>query len=72
MTREEHMDWAKKRAILIAFKGLVREAWASFLSDLSKHEETRGHSAIELGAMLLEAGHLNSHIEMAKFIEGFR
>lgn len=71
MTRTEHMDWAKERAIEIANSGDVTGAWSSMVSDLNKHDETAGHAAIELGMMMLMGGHLSSQAEMVKFIEGF-
>jgi hypothetical protein len=40
-------------------------------SDLSKHEETRGHKGIMLGAMLMFAGNLKTAKEMREFINGF-
>ena len=40
-------------------------------SDLGKHPETANHSAIQLGMMMLMAGHLTTPAEMRKFIEGF-
>lgn len=71
MTRTEHMDWAKERAIAIARSGDIKGAWASMVSDLGKHDETAGHAAIELGMMMLMGGHLSSQSEMIKFIEDF-
>ena len=71
MTREEHLDWCKKRAIEICDSGDVAGAYASMASDLNKHPDTRGHPAIQLGMMLLMGGHNNSQQEMRKFIEGF-
>lgn len=71
MTRTEHMDWAKERAITIAKTGDIKGAWASMVSDLGKHDETAGHAAIELGMMMQMGGHLSSQPEMIKFIEDF-
>jgi hypothetical protein len=41
------------------------------VSDLGKHEETKGHPAIELGMGLLFTGNLATSAEMRRFIEGF-
>ena len=71
MTYEEHLAWCKKRAIQYADAGDAQGAWASMVSDLNKHPETQNHSAIELGMMMLMAGHLSSPQEMRRFIEGF-
>ena len=70
-TRQEHLEWCKKRALEYCDAGDTKNAWASMASDLRKHPETENHSAIKLGMMMLMSGHLNSPAEMRKFIEGF-
>ena len=71
MNRLEHLDWCKKRAIEFVEMGDLSQAYASMSSDLNKHPETEGHSAIMLGMMLMMGGHLSTKEEMRKFIEGF-
>ena len=71
MNRQEHLDWCKKRAIEYVEIGDLSQAYASITSDLNKHPETEGHSAIMLGMMLMMGGHLSTKEEMRKFIEGF-
>lgn len=71
MTRTEHMAWAKQRALDLVAAGDLQGAFASIASDLNKHEETRGHTGIHLGAMLLVNGHLDDGRKMRKFIEDF-
>lgn len=71
MTRQEHLDWCKQRALEYVDLGDNNQALASMGSDLGKHDETKNHAAIELGMMLLMAGHLNSQEKMRKFIQGF-
>jgi hypothetical protein len=71
VTREEHLAWCKQRALEYANRGQLEEAWTSMLGDLNKHDQTRGHSAIELGTMLKFAGHLSTIRDMRQFIEGF-
>lgn len=66
-TRAEHLAWCKKRA-LEYLPDDPQQAFASMASDLNKHEETRGHIAIELGLMLLMTDNTG---DMRKFIEGF-
>jgi hypothetical protein len=39
-------------------------------SDLRKHPDTANHGALELGGMLLIAGHLSSTHDVRNFIEG--
>lgn len=70
-TRSAHLDWCKKRALEYVDMGDNSQAFASMGSDLSKHPETEGHSAIQLGAMMLLAGHLSTATEMRRFINGF-
>lgn len=71
MTRAEHLQWCKQRALEYINAGDLSQAFASMASDLNKHEETKNHSAIQLGTMLMFGGHLNTPEEMRKFIEGF-
>jgi hypothetical protein len=69
-TREEHLAWCKKRALKYCDIGDYDQAFASMASDLSKHPETEKHIGIELGMMLLMAGHLKGH-ECRNWITGF-
>jgi len=70
-TRQEHLDWCKKRAYEFCDKGDVIQAWCSFISDMNKHSETRNHPTLELGNQLLASGHNNTPEDMKHFIEGF-
>lgn len=71
MTRAEHLQWCKDRAIEYCDHGDTAQAWASMASDLGKHEETANHSAIELGTMMMMSGNLSNAEAMRKFINGF-
>jgi hypothetical protein len=71
MTRAEHLDWAKRRALEYCDMGDVEQAYSSMASDLRKHPETENHSALALGFSLLLNGHLSTPVKMRKFIEGF-
>jgi len=71
ITREEHLQWCKDRALEILDTGDVAQAYASFASDMSKHPETEDHSAIGLGVMMLIGGYNQTPDEMRRFIEGF-
>jgi hypothetical protein len=71
MTRQEHLEWCKQRALAYCDVGDATNAWASMASDLSKHPETENHAAIQLGMMMFMGGMLNGVSEMRKFIEGF-
>lgn len=69
--RAEHLLWCKERALALLADGERLQAFASMISDLGKHPETREHLGIELGSQLLLAGHLASEDQMRQFIEGF-
>lgn len=74
MTRDEHLKWCKQRALEYLQPGeffSLDGAYGSMISDLGKHDELRDHPARELMVMLKLGGHLNTAIEMRKFIEGF-
>lgn len=71
MNRQEHIAWARDRALAYVDQGDVAQAWASLVSDLGKHP-TAGHAAIELGGMQLLAGQLDTPDRMRAFIEGVR
>ena len=71
MTRAEHLDYCKKRAFALCDAGDLRQAFTSIASDLDKHPETKGHTAVHLGMLLLMNGHLSTQKEMREFIDGF-
>jgi hypothetical protein len=71
VTREEHMQWCKARALEYVESGDVQGAFASMASDLSKHPDTANHVGIQLGMMQLMGGMLQTPAQMQKFIEGF-
>jgi len=71
ISRQEHLDWCKKRALEYVDAGDLPQAFASMGSDLGKHDETSNHIGMELGMMLLMGGHLSTPEKMRKFIEGF-
>jgi hypothetical protein len=70
MSRAEHLQWAKGRALDYLDAGNLRDAWASFVSDLGKHPDTAGHMAIELGMLEMMIGGLNTADKLRHHIEG--
>ena len=70
MTRQEHLDWCKQRALEILDTGDISQAYASMVSDLGKHPETEGHPAIQLGMMLMLGGNITEK-QIREFIDGF-
>lgn len=69
--RSDHLEWCKKRANEYVEKDDLKQAFASFQSDMSKHEETANHLALEMGTMMLIAGHLETQKQMENWINGF-
>lgn len=70
-SRQEHMEWCKKRAIEYAKQGDIQGAMASMTSDLQKHPDTQGHIAIELMLLQVMGGLISTPAQMIHFIEGF-
>ena len=71
MSRAEHLDWCKRRALEYVEVGDLDQAFASMASDLGKHPETAGHPGIRLGMGLCMGGHLRSQDDIRRFINGF-
>jgi len=71
MTRQEHLEWCKKRALEYVDAGDLNNAYASMIIDLNKHPETEGHIGGQLGMALLMNGYLDTAEKMRKFIDGF-
>ena len=71
MTRQEHLEWCKKRAREYLDQGDVVNGITSMLSDMNKHKETRlddGSALSSLGMLYV----INNDIAGARrFIEGF-
>jgi hypothetical protein len=70
-TRQEHLDWCKKRALEYCDRGDAMNALTSMFSDLGKHPETDGHKGIDIGMGMLMIGALSTPHEARRFIEGF-
>jgi len=71
MNRQEHLQWAKERALEYVKNGDTQNAFLSMQSDMSKHEELANHLGLQMGTMLLMGGNLKTESEMANWIEGF-
>lgn len=71
MTRDEHLQWAKSRALDYLDAGDINGALTSMFSDLNKHDETRDHPAIALGVMLMAGGHLCDRDAVYDHIVGY-
>jgi hypothetical protein len=73
MTRAEHLEWCKKRALEYVDVGDLKHALMSFASDIRKHDETKsiGHTVALLGLPLFMAGHLDTPEKMRDHINGY-
>jgi len=71
MTRTEHMQWAKARALEYVESGQLTEAFSSMISDLRKHPETVDHIGLQLGMIQMMGGQLETKAQMHDFISGF-
>lgn len=70
MTRDEHVEWCKKRALEYLDRGDIKNAVTSMMSDMDKHPECRVNQALSMLGMM--AIMQNDHAGARRFIEGFR
>ena len=72
-TRFEHLAWCKGRAMEYADCGDLKNAFASFASDVRKHPETEDISGVisNLGLPLLLGGFLDTPQKMREHIEEY-
>lgn len=71
MTRAEHLEWCKSRALEYVDAGELTDALTSMLSDLTKHPDTEASAAptlMMLGMMHVQQGDTEA---MRRFIKGF-
>ena len=71
VSREEYLEWAKKRAYEFIERGEIRKGLDSFYSDMEKHSELRKHPFLSIGAQIVLGGGLKSKEEVEDFIQGF-
>jgi len=71
VSRKEHLDWCKNRAMEFCDNGDTTQAYTSMVSDLQKHPDTVAHIGIQLGMVQLAMGRLSTQAEMRDFINGF-
>jgi len=70
-TAKEHLAWCVDRAMEYADNGDMTSAWASFLSDVGKHEGTEYIRSHELAAMAMVSGIYNNPRQFRDFISGW-
>ena len=71
MTREQHLEWCKKRALKYLDQGDVRNAIYSMMSDMQKHEETKFDSGSVLSALGRMAVMSGDPSKARRYIVGF-
>lgn len=71
MTRTEHMQWCKERALALVDDGDLVGALASMASDVRKHPDTAGNPTLTMLLTLVGPQHLGDPLSMRRFIEGF-
>lgn len=73
MSRREHLEWCKERALQYVDRGLFTLAIASLGSDLRKHPETVGSVQLvsDIGVPLVMRPGSPDAAEIRNFIEGF-
>lgn len=71
LTRAQHIEWCKQRALELVETGDLEEAFKSMLSDLTKHPETVQHVGIHIGIQQKMSGTLNTKEALVEFINGF-
>jgi hypothetical protein len=71
MDRDEHLAWAKRRALEYLDRGEVSNAIASMGSDMEKHDDFKGVFQKLFPLALTYVIH-NDHDGVRRFIEGFR
>lgn len=71
MTRAEHLQWCKDRALKYVELGQCQNALTSMMSDLDKHPETASPALNQLTVGLMMIGSLSTPEAVRKHIEGF-
>jgi uncharacterized protein YejL (UPF0352 family) len=70
MTRDQHLAWAKQRALEYLDRGDVTNAITSMVSDLEKHPALKSNLVL-VAIGMLSAMH-NDSMAARRWIEGFR
>jgi len=72
MTRDEHLEWAKTRALQYVDAGDPAQGFTSMLSDLRKHPELKNHKGGEIGVLfMMLPGWISNTAEVRRWIVGF-
>jgi hypothetical protein len=68
---QQHLNWCVERAMQYAHTGDMTNAWASFASDVRKHEGTEHIATHELFAMAMFSGLYDRPDQFREFISGW-
>jgi hypothetical protein len=68
MSREEHLAWAKQRALEYLPRDPL-EAMTSMMSDLTKHPDLKNHVGLRIAPMFYGAH--GDPVAVRRWIEGF-
>lgn len=72
MARDEHLEWAKKRALEYLDAGDPAQGFTSMLSDLHKHPELANHVGVQIGVgFMMLPGWITNTPEVRRWIVGF-
>jgi hypothetical protein len=70
-TRDEHVEWCKQQARPYLDRGDIENGISSMMSDMMKHDETRG-TAVRMAILALHYITKGDIREARHFVEGFR
>ena len=72
MARDEHLEWAKKRALEYLDAHDPAQAFTSMLSDLRKHPDLENHIGVRMGVgLMMLPGWISNPVEVRRWIVGF-
>jgi hypothetical protein len=72
MARDEHLEWAKRRALEYVEAGEPSQGFTSMLSDLRKHPELEDHPGNDIGVgFMCIPGWIQNREEVRRWIVGF-
>jgi hypothetical protein len=72
MTREEHLEWAKKRALEYLDANDPAQGFTSMICDLGNHPELKNHIGIRMGVgFMMLPGWITNTREVRRWIVGF-
>ena len=73
MTRQEHLEWCKKRAMEYVERGELLNGVTSMMSDLDKHPETKDMGGVlgMLGLLAAQQAQSGDRDGVIRYIRGF-